>query len=201
MRERMSIVSPHLRLAAAALLLAALGAIALTRAPAAEAARACAATNAVPAKAAKRLPARAARRTIVRATLCLLNARRARQGLRPLRLSRRLSAASRRHSRHMARRNYFSHTSLGGADFVDRIQRTGYLRGARRWTVGENIAWGTGSRSTPRSIVRAWMHSSGHRANILSGSFRQIGVGVAYGAPVRGGSLGGTYTTAFGARG
>ena len=31
---------------------------------------------------------------------------------------------------------------------------------------------------TPRSVVRAWMHSSGHRANILTRTFRHIGVGV-----------------------
>ena len=52
---------------------------------------------------------------------------------------------------------------------------------------GENIAWGSGSRSTPRSIVRAWMASDGHWANILSAAFRDIGIGVSPGAPVVGG--------------
>ena len=94
--------------------------------------------------------AKASKRALVRATLCVLNAHRARHDLRPLRLNRRLSRAARRHSRAMARRHFFSHDSLSGASFVDRIRRTGYLSGARSWSVGENIAYGTGSRSTPR---------------------------------------------------
>ena len=50
-------------------------------------------------------------------------------------------------------------------------------------------------------IMRLWMNSPGHRANILNGSFREIGIGVAYDAPVAGGGKPvGTYTTDFGAR-
>jgi uncharacterized protein YkwD len=37
----------------------------------------------------------------------------------------------------------------------------------KRWHVAENIAWGTGPNSTPRSIVADWMASPEHRANIL----------------------------------
>jgi uncharacterized protein YkwD len=151
---------------------------------------ACSAANATAAKASKR--------ALVRATLCVLNAERARHNLRPLRLNHKLSTAAQRHSRAMARQKFFSHNSLGGGSFVDRIRRTGYLSGARSWTVGENIAYGSGSRSTPRSIGSAWMHSPPHAANILSGSFRSIGIGIASGTPVGGG--GGTYTTDFGRR-
>jgi uncharacterized protein YkwD len=136
-------------------------------------------------------------RTLVRGTLCVLNAHRARHDLGALRLNRRLSTAARRHSRTMVRERFFSHTSLNGATFVDRIRATGYLDGARSWGVGENIAYGSGSRSTPRSIGRAWMNSPGHRANILSDSFRQIGIGIASGTPIGGGA---TYTTDFGRR-
>jgi uncharacterized protein YkwD len=99
----------------------------------------------------------------------------------------------------MASKRYFSHNSLNGSSFVDRIRRTGYLRGARSWNVGENIAWGSGRLSTPRAIARAWMNSPGHRANILSRSFRSIGIGIASGTPSGGG--GATYTTDFGRRG
>ena len=47
------------------------------------------------------------------------------------------------------------------------------------------------------------MHSPGHRANILNGGFRDIGIGIATGAPVhlRGAANGATYTTDFGFRG
>lgn len=161
--------------------------------PAAPAASACPSANARPAELSG--PA------LVRATLCVLNAERDRQGLRPLRLHRRLSAAARRHASDMAAKNFFDHNSLDGSSFVDRIRRAGYMRGARRWTVAENIAWGSGARATPRAIARAWMNSAGHRANLLSPSYREIGVGVSPDAPVSGVSGGATYATNFGSRG
>jgi uncharacterized protein YkwD len=147
-------------------------------------------------------PGQVSHRVVVRATLCLLNHARARHRLRPLRLHRRLGGAARGHSADMARRGYFSHDSRSGASFLDRIRRSGYLRGARRWSVGENIAWGTGQLATPRAIVRAWMRSPGHRANILNRRFHEIGVGITYRAPVRvAGRSAATYTTDFGSRG
>jgi uncharacterized protein YkwD len=99
----------------------------------------------------------------------------------------------------MTRKRFFSHTSLDGTDFVTRIRQSGYLSGARSWSVGENIAWGSGGRSTPRSIGSAWMDSPPHRANILSSSYRAIGIGIALGTPS--GGSGATYTTDFGRRG
>jgi uncharacterized protein YkwD len=92
--------------------------------------------------------------------------------------------------------------SLVGESFVDRIRATGYLRGVRRWTLGENIGWGMGSRAKPRAVVDAWMDSPGHRAIILSASYRDVGIGLAADAPVRGrSSRAATYVTDFGARG
>ena len=173
-----------------AVALTALLAILLVAAPAASAARACSSANASASQASKR--------ALVRATLCLLNKTRVRHNLRPLRLNRKLSAAARGHSHAMAARRFFSHNSVSGASFLDRIRRTGYLSGARSWLVGENIAYGTGSRSTPRAIRRAWMNSPPHRANILS-RFRAIGIGIAKGTPS--GPAGATYTTDFGRRG
>jgi uncharacterized protein YkwD len=137
-------------------------------------------------------------RALVRSTLCVLNDERALHNLGALRLNRRLSAAAERHSRAMVRKHFFSHTSPNGATFVDRIRATGYLWGAQSWSVGENIAYGSGSHSTPRSVGRAWMNSPGHRANILGESFRSIGIGIASGTPV--GTGGTTYTTDFGRR-
>jgi uncharacterized protein YkwD len=128
----------------------------------------------------------------------VLNKTRARHNLRPLQLNSKLSTAAVRHSRAMVRRRFFSHDSLDGASFVDRIRATGYLSGASSWYVGENIAYGSGDRSSPRSIGIAWMKSRPHRANILSRSFREVGIGLALGTPV--GGRGGTYTTDFGQR-
>jgi uncharacterized protein YkwD len=145
-------------------------------------------------------PSEVAKRTVVRATLCLLNAERARHGLHRLRLNRKLSAAARRHARDMVRRDYFSHDTLGGGSFVDRIRRSGYLKGARSWSVGENLAWGTRAGSAPRAINAMWMDSAGHRANILSPAFREVGIGFAMGAPGASGRAA-TYATEFGTRG
>ena len=128
------------------------------------------------------------------AVLCLLNVQRSHHGLRPLHESRKLDRASTRWSRAMVARGIFEH-----ADMLGRIRATGYLNGARSWTVGENIAWGMFGWATPSHIVNGWMHSPGHRANILNGGFRDIGLGVATGTPV-GRGPGATYTTDFGAR-
>ncbi len=179
-----------MRFAKSAVLVVTALAVLLVAVPSASAAGACSAANATAASASKR--------ALVRATLCVLNAERARHRLRPLRLNYKLSRAAQRHSRAMARQRFFSHTSPGGASFVDRIRSTGYLSGATSWSVAENIAWGSGSRSTPRSIGTAWMNSPPHRTNILSSSYRAIGIGIASGTPV--GGRGGTYTTDFGRR-
>jgi uncharacterized protein YkwD len=130
-----------------------------------------------------------------RATVCLLNDIRRDNRLRPLRVNKRLSKASQRHTNAMTARNFFAH-----GDFVGRIRATRYLRGARGWTVGENIAWGSWTYATPRAIVRGWMNSPPHRRNILSTRFREIGIGISRGAPVGGQQRAATYATDFGTR-
>jgi uncharacterized protein YkwD len=132
------------------------------------------------------------------ATLCLLNRVRARHGLAPLQLNAKLSRAARRHSRDMVRQRYFAHNSRDGRSPFDRMRATHYVPRSASWWLGENIAWGSGSLSEPAAIVRAWMHSPPHRANILSRRFRDIGVGISPGAPT--GGRGATYTTDFGRR-
>jgi uncharacterized protein YkwD len=131
-----------------------------------------------------------------RATFCLINQQRSRHGLRRLRRNAKLDLASTRHARSMAAHNFFEH-----GNFVGRIRTAHYLQGARAWRVGENIAWGSGVLGSPSEIMDAWMHSPGHRANILNRGFREIGIGVAPGTPARGYDDGATYATDFGARG
>lgn len=137
------------------------------------------------------------------ATLCLVNRERAAHGLRALRSSDPLDRAARGHSRDMVQRRFFDHTAPGNVTFVDRIMRARYApRGG--WSVGENLAWGSGELSQPLAIVRGWMHSPGHRANILNRRFRSIGLGIARGIPVSASAAvarsGATYTTDFGSR-
>jgi len=148
-------------------------------------------------------PARPTVGAVSNATLCLINRERARRGVRKLRPNGRLSTSAARYSRDMARRDFFAHVSPGGTTMLGRIKAAGYLHGTRGYTVGENLAWGSGGFATPVETVANWMKSPGHRANILSGRFREVGVGVAVGAPVRSGTGGfdaATYTTHFGAR-
>src|ERR687896_996796 len=171
--------------------LCALAMVALTLVAAPNAMAVCASASATPGEVAKR--------TVVRATLCTLNAERARHGLPRLKLNKKLSAAARSHARDMVRRDYFAHDSLGGGTFVDRIRRSGYLKGAGSWSVGENLAWGSHERSAPRAITAMWMDSAGHRANILSPAFREVGVGFAMGAPGASGPAA-TYATEFGSK-
>jgi uncharacterized protein YkwD len=138
--------------------------------------------------------------TAVRAaTLCLLNGERADAGLVALRTSARLAAAAEGHSVDMVGQQFFSHTSADGRDLAARIRVTGYLDPRKAWTVGENIAWGSGTLATPASIVAAWMASPGHRDNLLNPAFREIGIGVALGSPRQRDLAGAaTYTTDFG---
>ena len=145
-------------------------------------------------------PAELSNAQVKRATLCLLNHRRAAHGRRALRPNRRLARAARKHARDMVVRNYFSHTAPGGVSFVDRIMRQDYVNPGQGWTLGENLAWGSYQLATPRSIVRSWMHSPGHRANILNTRFREIGVGVVTGSPEPGTEHAATYATSFGTR-
>jgi uncharacterized protein YkwD len=100
----------------------------------------------------------------------------------------------------MAERNYFSHQSRDGSSFLDRLRRADYLPSSGAWTVGENLAWGSDRLATPKEILRSWMHSPAHRANILDRHFREIGIGIVVGAPVGGVANAATYASEFGAR-
>ena len=104
--------------------------------------------------------------------LNLVNDERIEAGLHPLTWNDQLFVAARNHSLDMAVENYFSHTGLDGRSAGDRILDAGY-----DWqTYGENIAYGY---ADPEAVMAGWMNSDGHRANILNGSFCELGVGVA----------------------
>jgi uncharacterized protein YkwD len=107
--------------------------------------------------------------------LAATNAIRARHGLRPLRFSPSLSAAAREHSRDMARRGYFSHSSADGSAFWKRIQRHYGQRGYGWWTVGENLLWSSPDVDVATAL-KMWMNSPAHRANVLGSAWRQVGI-------------------------
>ena len=70
----------------------------------------------------------------------------------------------------------FSHTPCG--DPFSNVFAS-YLAGATSYSIGENIAWGTGSYGAARDTMNSWLLSPGHRANILNGTFTELGIGYA----------------------
>lgn len=107
--------------------------------------------------------------------VALVNKERAKAGCPAVTADNRLALAARRHSADMAARGYFSHDAPDGTTMADRVNQTGY-----RWSaLGENIAKG---QPTAAEVMRAWMTSPGHQANIVNCGYRHIGVGLAYDA-------------------
>ncbi len=100
----------------------------------------------------------------------LVNAERAKAGLKPLSADPALSRVARYKAADMRDRNYFSHESpTYGSPF--KMMKS---FGITYRTAGENIAAG---QPSPQDVMKAWMNSAGHRANILNASFTRIGVG------------------------
>jgi uncharacterized protein YkwD len=106
-----------------------------------------------------------------------LNRVRAAHGLRPLRAAPSLVVSARRHSAQMGRRGFFAHESADGTPFWRRIERFYVDDGFRSWEVGENIFWQSPASLAGLSVVRSWLSSPGHRANVLSRTWREAGVG------------------------
>lgn len=136
---------------------------------------------------------------------CLVNQRRAASGMRALSYNRCLDRSAERHARDMVRRRFFAHSSRGGGTPEQRARAAGYVPRGGGWTVAENLGWGVGAGADPRAIVRGWLRSPGHRANILRARFRDVGVAVVRGAPVRTAKgaarkASATYVIEFGAR-
>ncbi|GAE88864.1 SafA/ExsA family spore coat assembly protein [Acetivibrio straminisolvens] len=105
----------------------------------------------------------------------LVNVERAKKGLPALKANWQLSRVARYKSQDMVDKGYFSHTSpTYGSPF-----RMMENFGIKYTAAGENIAMG---QRTPAEVMNAWMNSPGHRNNILSPSFSEIGVGLAKGA-------------------
>lgn len=139
--------------------------------------------------------------SVVAATLCLINDERTRFGEPALIEDPRLAGAAAGHSRDMDARHYFEHVSPGGQTLLMRVRDSGFIpNGNVGYTLGENIAWGTLWLASPHAIVKAWMASPGHRANILNGSYRYTGIGIDPALPrsMSGGQAGGMYTQDFG---
>ena len=110
--------------------------------------------------------------------LVQLNATRTAHGLVSLKVNAVLAAAAARHSAEMLADGYFAHTSHSGAPFFKRL--TAYTGAAKHgWSVGENLLMSSPGVDAPTAL-RMWMASPEHRKNILTPSWREIGIGAAH---------------------
>jgi uncharacterized protein YkwD len=135
------------------------------------------------------------------AVLCLVNQERAQNGRSPLTTNSRLEQAAEGHCSELIADDYFAHISPSGETPVERIAATGYVPGPSvGYAIGENLAWGTLSLSTPRAIVAAWIASPGHLANILESQYTETGIGVTPAVPASlgEGQPGASYAQEFG---
>ena len=99
----------------------------------------------------------------------LVNEERAKAGLGALTMQADITKAANVRAKEI--RQQFSHTRPNGSSFSSALTE----QGVSYRMSGENIAYG---QATPEAVMEGWMNSSGHRANILNGSFQNIGVGL-----------------------
>jgi uncharacterized protein YkwD len=131
---------------------------------------------------------------------CLLNERRAAAGLGRLGRQGKLLHAADSHAADMVKFHFVSHLGSDGSTPLSRVRRTGFLKGASFFAVGEDLAFGESYAVTPANIVKAWMNSPVHRRNVLNKRFNRIGAGVARGDPTINGDANGealTYVAVF----
>ncbi|MCM3694423.1 SafA/ExsA family spore coat assembly protein [Neobacillus niacini] len=124
------------------------------------------------------IPSFDATKSIESQVIQLTNQERAKHGLKPLTQDWELSRVARYKSVDMRDKNYFSHTSPTYGSPFTMMKNFGISYRA----AAENIAAG---QTTAQEVVNSWMNSSGHRANILSGTYTYIGVGYAKGGSNR----------------
>jgi uncharacterized protein YkwD len=107
--------------------------------------------------------------------LVAINAVRRTHRVAPLRASTPLATAARSHSQAMGTKGFFAHESADGSSFDKRVHRWYGSGGYGFWSVGENLLWSSPSVDAA-GAVKMWMNSPGHRKNLLSPKWREIGL-------------------------
>jgi uncharacterized protein YkwD len=97
------------------------------------------------------------------------------RGLRPFATSSRLATAAAEHTREMGADGYFEHDSYDTTPFWKRIQRWYPSKGWTSWSVGENLLYSSPDVTAGNGITM-WMNSPPHRANVLSRTWREVGI-------------------------
>jgi uncharacterized protein YkwD len=110
---------------------------------------------------------------------CLHNYARSKVGRAALSNNYTLTTSSDAKSYDILRCQQFSHSACG-RETLYHPKRLGYTS-CSTWRMAENISWGSGSYATVRSRMSGWLHSDGHRNNILSSSYRDLGLGLRVG--------------------
>ncbi len=118
------------------------------------------------------IPAQSSTKAFEDEVLRLVNIERSKNGLPALKSDWQLSRVARYKSQDMINKGYFSHTSPTYGSPFKMMESFGIRFSA----AGENIAYG---QRTPAEVMKGWMNSPGHRANILSPSYTHIGIGLA----------------------
>jgi uncharacterized protein YkwD len=134
-----------------------------------------------------------------RATACAINEERDGRGLARVERTVGLDRVAKRYVRDMVARGFFAHVSPDGADLLDRVRTSRYLRGRPGFRIAEVLAWGAGELASPRAIVRAWLESRGHAQIIVGATYRDVGIAVAAGVP-QSDAAGATYAVIFARR-
>lgn len=101
----------------------------------------------------------------------LTNIERVKAGVAPLKLQENLTESATWMAQDMAKNNYFDHRDSLGRVAGQRIVANGY---EHYRAIAENLAAG---QSSPKEAITAWLESPGHKANLLSPYFREVGVG------------------------
>lgn len=147
---------------------------------------------------ADRSPRRIGTKRAAKLVVCLANKERRQRGIRRLDRNRKIGKAARRHTKKMQQANCFSHDCSNEPNLYGRLEDSKYLPCNCSWGAGENIAYGSGRKGSPRKIFQRWMNSGSHRAKLLSGAFDEVGVGVRHGTPYKNKRSAATYTIDFG---
>jgi uncharacterized protein YkwD len=107
-----------------------------------------------------------------------INRVRRKHRLRAVKLTAPLATVARRHSTLMLKHDALTHSSFDGSSFSSRLQRAGKHR-----QYGETLAWAPdGAHVNAKRLLKLWLQSAPHRAVLMNGNLRRVGVGRVYGS-------------------
>jgi uncharacterized protein YkwD len=160
--------SGHVR-GASCIAIAAMSLAAGSSAAPAAAATPCRGTDALPA---------ATTVTATRSALaCLIDRARAERDLPALHVDARLQRAAQRYARQLKPARPLAHKGSGGSTPLERVAASGYPRGTA-FTAAETLGRSHGTLAAPATRVAHWLSDKSTRRLLMSGAYRDIGIGV-----------------------